>query len=533
LGQIFNNLLSLGKKRLLLLGATFAGVMAALLFAVFFILAPSYRPMATDLSSSEAAEMVAALERGGFSPKISQDGTLISLPENDIARARMLLAEDGLATAGPSGWEIFDNSSAIGMNSFMQRINRARALEGELVRSIQTLEAVESARVHLVLPEREAFSQERPEATASVIIRPRRGMDLDRKQAVAIRNMVAAAVPSLSVDNVSIMSSNGALILTDEGQPAGGDKAQLEERLARNIENILTARVGAGNVRVRVAADIATTEERMVRQSYNPDEQVARSIASDNQESQSTGGRADGVDVGNNIPFETNGSAGGTGGESSRRTSEETNFEIGNTRTEVITPAGGIRRLTIAVLVNGTYENGTYTERGSEELARLTALARSASGVNEERGDIVTVESLQFVDTMGDSGAGRGLLDLLRDNFNTILRSILGLTALVLILWFAIRPIIARIAAENEQSDQAMIETLRAAGNLEASPETTAQGAAAAGAGETEDPDEDYLAVQSVQGGIMRRYVEEVHRLIESEPDASLNTIRLWINQKS
>lgn len=477
--------------------------------------------------------MVAALEQGGFNPKISQDGTLISLPENDIARARMLLAEQGLATAGPAGWEIFDNSSAIGMNSFMQRINRARALEGELVRSIQTLEAVESARVHLVLPEREAFSQERPEATASVIIRPRRGMDLDRKQAVAIRNMVAAAVPSLTVDNVSIMSSNGALILTDEGQPAGGDKAQLEERLARNIENILTARVGAGNVRVRVAADLATAEERMVRQSYNPDEQVARSISNDSQESQSTDSRADGVDVGNNIPFETTGSAGGGGGESSRKTSEESNFEIGNTRTEVITPAGGIRRLTIAVLVNGTYENGTYTERGSEELARLTALARSASGVDEARGDIVTVESLQFVDNMSDSGADRGFLDLLRDNFNTILRSILGLTALVLVLWFAVRPIIARIAAEHEKVDHAMIETLRAAGSVEAGPIVSAQAAVPPIAGEDGETGEDYVSLHSVQGNIMRRYVDEVHRLIESDPDSSLNTIRVWINQKS
>lgn len=540
--QIIENLRGLGRGRLIALGATGLGIAAALFIGLSIAMAPQYRPLVTDTTAGEAAGMVAALEKSGFKPRVSADGTMISLPEGDFARARMALAESGLPASGNAGWEIFDNASGIGMNSFLQRVNRVRALEGELARSAQTLEAVEAARVHLVLPERESFSQDRPEPSASVILKTRRGIPLERRQAIAVRNLVSAAVPGLAPDRVVVLSASGETILAgEEGVEDGGvagHRAAIEDRMARNIESILTARVGAGNVRVRVAADLANAREVVVRESFDPDQQVARSTSALAEQSQGRNGANGTVDVANNMPGVENGGGAGGGREESRsKTLDETQFEIGSTRSETVTEAGGIKRLTVAVLVNGTMENGEYVERTPDEIARLEALVRSAVGVVEERGDAVTVESMRFIDAESfEDGEAGGLSELLARHSGTLLRGFLALAAIALILLLGVRPAMARLSGDRAAAAGAAASPASVTGMAAPAtdqPRVEGEGAPGEAPADAERTGDDYVSISSVSGDVMRRYIEELGTLVDGNREEALRVLRSWIQAKN
>ena len=175
------------------LGVTGVALVAALFFGLTSVMKPGYATLYRDLNPSEANRIVNVLEGGGFRVEITGGGSIVSVPQEDLARARMELAGQGLPGDGTPGWELFDEGSGLGMNSFMQRVNRLRALEGELARSIQTLDGVDAARVHLVLPEREAFSREKPQPSASVIVRGRAGHTVSNRQALSIRALVAVS----------------------------------------------------------------------------------------------------------------------------------------------------------------------------------------------------------------------------------------------------------------------------------------------------------------------------------------------------
>lgn len=542
--QIIQNFASMGRRRLLLMGGAVIAIVAALFLGLGAAMQPTYRPLTTDLTASEAAPMMSTLEQGGFSPRISADGTMISLPEGDIARARMALAEAGLPAAGNAGWELFDNASGIGMNSFLQRINRLRALEGELARSIQTMDGVEAARVHIVLPERETFSQERPDPSASVIVRTRRGAALDRRQALAIRNLVAPAVPDMSPEDVVVLSASGEVILGQEDMNSGGGiastRAGIEDRISRNIENILSAHVGAGNVRVRVAADISTERQVVVQESFDPEQQVARSTSALSEEDQSTDAGAGNVDVANNMPgVENGGGAGGGGSQARSKTLDETDYEIGSTRSERVIEPGSIRRLTVAVLVNGRLDGETYVDRTPEELDRLAGLVRSAAGIDTERGDEVTVDSLRFAADEGFLDAeGGGVGDFLGRNSGSLIRAATVIISLAMIMFLALR-LMRRVrepAAAAADPAGGRTEEVPAGAAAEDVSSTLPAGAPAGPGGEvvTTGPveGEEYVPIRSVSGNVMKKHIDELSSLVDSNPEEALRVIRSWIRQK-
>ena len=549
--QILDNLSALGPRRLAILGVTALVVMGALLFGLSTVLAPNWRPVAADLSASEGAAMVTALEQAGYQPRISQDGTIVSLPDDQIARARMVLAEAGLAAESLPGWELFDAQSGLGMNTFLQRVNRLRALEGELSRSIQTLDVVESARVHLVLPEREAFSADRPEPSAAIIIRTKRGAQLERRQAVAVRALVAGALPGLLPGRVTVLSASGETILSSEGEGIDGAagihsaRIAIEERIARNVEQMLSARVGAGNVRVRVAAELATTREVIRKEIFDPEGQVPRQTRSISDSSQNSEGAGDTVDVQNNIP---GGLMTGEGGdrrqENRARSEDEIRFEIGSTRSETVIEPGGLRRLSVAVLVNGSLVDGTYQDRDSEELERLAQLVRSTMGFDAAGGDLVTVDSLQFGEGGGLPMAEATLTpaERLLGHLPSLIRWGVALLIVLIVVVFAVRPALARLQPK-AAAEAAEAEARAAAGSAtpeaetgtgeEAQGETAGQGSAgearkAAG----EEDEEEYVSLASVRGTLTKRHLEELGNLVEADGAAALRQIRVWLNQK-
>jgi len=539
--HLIDNLAQLGRRRLILMGLTSAGIVAALLVGLSVVMMPTYRPFVTDATAATAAQILKELEQAGFKPRNSDDGTVISLPEADIARARMSLAEAGLPPPDTTGWALFDKTSVLGMNSFMQQINRLRALEGELARSIKSMDVVEDARVHLVLPERESFSQDKPMATASVIIRTVRGAGLERAQALAIRSLVAAAVPGLAPGRVTVLTSAGQTILAEDDPRSEMDDARvgIEDRLRRNIETILGAHVGAENVRVRVTAELETERRVVVEQSYNADQAVPRVVTSTSEDFRSNDTKPGAVDVASNLAAVAAGAEGGGSSESRAKQTEEKQFDIGSVRSEVVKEPGSIKRITVAALVNGVWLDQTYADRSPAELQQLAALVRSAAGIDEARGDTVTVQSLQFADSpdLLDGADGMGWGDLLAEQLGTLIRALVGLAVVALILIFGLRPILRHLALARGESESGGLPALDGLGG----PMAMAIGGPMAIGGDslalpalpTGEAEEEFLSFSSVQGSVMRRYVDDFSRIVENEPEAAVRTIRAWINQRS
>ncbi|KAF0674630.1 flagellar basal-body MS-ring/collar protein FliF [Profundibacterium mesophilum] len=559
---ILDNLASLGRTRLVMLGATGLALVLALFLGLGTVMAPTYAPLFRDLSPAGASRVVEELEQAGFPVKIEGGGGIVSVPQEDIARARMVLAGKGLPDEGTPGWELFDTGGGLGMNNFMQQINRLRALEGELTRSIQTIDGVEAARVHLVLPEREAFSRTRPEPSASVIVRSRASHQIGTRQGRSIRALVASAVPGMSPGRVTVLSASGETILAEDSDAAGeitlqSIRAGIEERMARSITTILTARVGAGNARVQVNVDLSNERQVIRQQSFDPSQQVVRSTESREEESRDTDRNSGEVGVANNIPEALADGAGGGAPDSENTRSqidEIVNYEIGSTQSETVREPGEIERVTVAVLVNGIYNVGgardvAYEDRSAEELARLEQLVKAAIGFDDGRGDTVSVDSLRFMDYSMDVGEPMtaSIGDQIVANMPSILRSVFALALVAAILAFGVRPMMRNmlpapamagdLALAGAGADAALGAPSGAAGLPAPEGEEGQAGdipriADAGHSGTVLDPgegDDELIRLASVQGGVRRNNLASVGEMVDMEPDGAMKVLQHWL----
>ena len=346
-------------------GAARFGVMAgvaAVLTAFFLYIAgaitePPKTILFSGLESRDAAAVTGKLDAMAVKYDIKDGGTIL-VPADQVTKLRMALAQDNLPAAGV-GYEIFDKSDAFGTTAFVQNINHLRALEGELSRSIQTIDGVQAARVHLVIPERQVFSRDDQTPSASVVLKTQGRMD--RGQVCAIQHLVAAAVSALVPDRVAIVDDHGNLL-------AGGDDKSGPDALARNqdedttnyenslrqrIESIVSSVVGAGHVQVQVAADINYNHTQTTEEKFDPDSKVVRSTQTVEQNASNTSGSTNNaVSVANALPGAANPAA-GTGDQSkdtSGRTEETTNYEISKTVKTSTVDGGDIKKVSVAVV---------------------------------------------------------------------------------------------------------------------------------------------------------------------------------------
>ncbi len=558
---ILNNLIALGRTRLIALGATGVGLVLALFFGLTAVMAPTFVPLYSNLSIAGAGRVVAALEQEGFPVQLDGSGAVVSVAEGDVARARMALAEQGLPDEGAPGWEIFDNASGLGMNSFMQQVSRLRALEGELARSIQTIEGIDAARVHLVLPDREAFSRTRPDPSASVIVRGRSTQEIGRRKALAIRALVSSAVPDLSPARVAVLTASGETILSEDlpGEVMiGAAGSAVEDRMARSITEILTARVGAGNARVQVNVDLSSERQVIRSQTFDPEQQVVRSTETREESREDRDAEGNDIGVAGNLPAElADAGTGPRSTNSSARTDEIVNYEIGSTQSETVREPGDVRRLSVAVLVNGIYnvaEDGTvsYEERPAEELERLAQLVRSAVGFDAERGDTVSVDSLRFIDYALDVGApmGMSVMQVIAANTMGILRSLFALALVALVLFFGVTPLLRRVWPEPGLALSAagmpgtpaleggggvpQVGSGAKAAALSAPGRTPSlsQKVAVMDPGQGDVPD-DLVTLASVSGGVRRGRINVIGQLVENEPAEALRVMQNWLAEEA
>jgi flagellar M-ring protein FliF len=433
------------------------------------VTAPSMAPLFTELSLEDSNRVVKELESQGIPFELRGDGSTVLIPKDQVTRARMRLAEGGLPRGGSVGYEIFDKSDTLGTTSFVQNVNHLRALEGELARTIRSIDRVSAARVHLVIPERQLFQRDRQDPSASIVLRVR--SQLEQPQVRAIRHLVATAVRGLKPERVSIVDEQGRLLADGVGAADAGvaplldeRNAAFEQRMKNQVESIVSSVVGPGRARVTVSAELDYTRVQQTSDRYDPESRVVRSTQSREEAAQSNQGQQDGgVTVNNQLPGNNQQQAAqpAASADSNRKTEETVNYEISRTTRTEVTEPGRVKRLSVAVLVDGNYKKGansnetTYEARAQEEIDRIGALVRSAIGFDDKRGDKVEVVNLRFAEVAGTPQIAEegGFLSMLRFNTDDIMHAINLVIVVILsllVLLFVVRPLVRRIVTPDE-----------------------------------------------------------------------------------
>ena len=540
-------------------GAARFGVMAgvaAVLTAFFLYIAgaitePPKTILFGGLEPRDAAAVTAKLDGMNVKYDAKADGTVL-VPSDQVTKLRMALAQDNLPAAGV-GYEIFDKSDAFGTTAFVQNINRLRALEGELSRSIQTIDGVESARVHLVVPERQIFSRDEQTPSASVVVKTRAMMG--RGQVAAIQHLVAAAVASLTPDRVAIVDDRGNLLAggDDKSGPdaaAAGQEQNItdyEDRLRQRIESIVAMVVGAGHVRVQVAADINYNHTSTTSESYDPDSKVIRSTQTVEQNASDTNGSGQAaVSVSNALPnAATTGATTPTDSSKSNsgRTEETTNYEISKKVTTSTQDGGEVKHLSVAVVVDGTAAgagaSAPYKARTPAEMAQITNLVKSAMGFDQARGDQVQVSNMAFarLEVAEGSPAAKPLLGLDPAYWFKIIEAAIMCVTALLIGLFVARPLINRMFAPNPPSAHQPTQFAGGSPVAGALPAPGHHGGAVAVGSDGMLapikilPAQPGIDLSEIEGQVRESSSKKIGEVVNAHPEEALAIIRTWLHQ--
>lgn len=530
-------------------GAARFGVMAgvaAVLTAFFLYIAgaitePPKTILFSGLESRDAAAITGKLDSMAVKYDVKDGGTIL-VPADQVTKLRMALAQDNLPAAGV-GYEIFDKSDAFGTTAFVQNINHLRALEGELSRSIQTIEGIGGARVHLVIPERQVFSRDDQSPSASVVLKTRGRMD--RGQVQAIQHMVAAAVSSLSAERVAIVDDRGNLL-------AGGDSKTGPDAMSRNqdedttnyeaalrsrVEAIVTSVVGAGHVQVQVAADIDYNQTQTTSETFDPDSKVVRSTQTVERNASDTNGGGSAVSVANALPGGGATGGGDAGRNTSGSTEETTNYEISKKVTTSTVNGGDVKKLSVAVVVDGTTTGegaGTYKPRTAAEMAQITALVKSAIGFDPARGDQVQVSNMPFarMETTAGTEAPKPLLGLDAGYwFKIIEAAILCITALLIGLFVA-KPLINRMfTAQGAGGGRVALAGVSPVAGALPSPAMASAEHHTGGTPAQLAAPQSSIDISRIDGQVRESSIKKVGEVVSSHPEEALAIIRTWLHQ--
>ena len=537
LQSLLDFLKGLGASRLVAMVAVTAALIGFFAFVIMRVTTPQMTTLFTDLSIEDSSAIIKDLDRQAIPYELRNDGTIIMVPKDKVTRLRMKLAEGGLPKGGGVGYEIFDKSDALGTTSFVQNINHLRALEGELARTIRALDRIQAARVHLVLPERPLFSRETPEPSASIVVRVRGA--LEPQQIRAIRHLVASAVSGLKPQRVSIVDEAGQLLADGEGsenENVVGDerRAAYEKRMRNEVEAIVSSVVGAGRARVQLSADFDYNKITQTSDSFDPEGRVLRSSQT-REESSSTIDNSGQVTVNNELPGNQRPDAAAAARDQSKKTEETNNYEISHTTKTEVTEAGRVNRISVAVLVDGSYtknEKGemVYQERSKEQLDRIAALVRSAIGFDQKRGDHVEVVNLKFAEAPAVAPIAEptglfGMLQFTKDDVMYVIELGVMMLLSLVVLFMVVRPLVRRILASE------VIPALTGADQVPAL--TDGNAAAATGQSLVPGPNaaSQMIDVAQVQGQVHAQTVHRVGELAERNPNETASIVRQWLTE--
>jgi flagellar M-ring protein FliF len=529
-------------------------LLAGFIMIAFRMSSANLVPLYTNMSLEDSAKVVAELEKTAIPYELIGNGTGIMVPSDKVLRLRMSMAEQGVpAGASIVGYEIFDREESFGSSNYVMSINMMRALEGELSRTIASLSGIENARVHLVMPKRELFTRDKEKPSASVTVKIRGGHTLEKNEVTAITHLVASSVPGLDPSKVTVVDSHGRLLArgTGEGSLDAAAATVMEYRVAyenhmqQTLEDLLQRVVGAGKVRVQVAADM--NFDRIVTNSekFDPEGQVARSVQSSSgrEDAEDKAGK-DNVTVGNNLPAAASGAEGGnTSKKQQENSTETTNFEISKTVQNHVKEGGTVNKISVAVLVDGNYTtdadgNQTYAPRNEEELANIRKLIASAIGFDEKRGDKVEVVNMRFSD-QGDKLEEESFFQRFKLEMQSIIQTlIIGVVAILAIL-LVLRPAVTQLVRTTQSPSG------RVAGELAALEGPAGGGMAAVsggggggggparlpGGGE-QDASEILIDVANIKGGMKSSSMTKINEIVDKYPEETMGVLRQWMLQQ-
>src|SRR5262245_11408608 len=439
LERLWNGLLALGARRLAALGLIGLTVFAAVGFGSYYLSRPELETLYIGLNAQDVSRIGAALKEAGIAFDVNSQGNAVLVRYGQTAQARMLLAEKGLPSSANAGYELFDKMGSMGLTSFMQEITRVRALEGEIARTIQAMKGVKGARVHIVLPDAGSFRRTRQPPSASVIIRTETPGDFS--SGPAIRHLVAAAIPGMTTDQVSVLSTDGTILA------AGGDSVSatpakmlsLERTVAKelqdNVRKTLAPYLGLDNFEISVAARLNTDKRQINETNFNPEGKAERSVRTvkETGSSQNSNSSRPTAGVEQNIPADqaTGSATGEQNKKQNERREELTNYEVSSKIIQTVSEGYKVENLTIAVIVNrkrmlATLGEGARPEALENQLKEVERLVGSAAGVDEKRGDRITVAAVDFLpnDHSLEAVPGAGIMAQIMEHMGSFIRAI-------------------------------------------------------------------------------------------------------------
>jgi flagellar M-ring protein FliF len=538
--RFWENLMKLGTRRLIGLGVTGLVIFFVTGLAGFYLSRPTQELLYSGLDREDVARIASALKEANIEFDVSADSTSVYVRYGQTAPARMLLAEKGLPNSPNAGNELFDKLGSLGLTSFMQQVTRVRALEGELARTIQLMSAVKAARVHLVLPDDGSFRRESEPPSASVVVRT--DVPDDVTVAKAIRHLVAAAVPGMKPEQVTVLDTDGMLLASgdDTGDSAPGQMLSLEKTFSKeiqdNIGRTLTPFFGFNNFQISVATRINTDKRQTDETVYDPDSRVERSVrvVRSNETSQNSSNQPATTVTQNLPPEKTESDNGKQSNEENQKRDQTTNYEVSSKTIQTISGGFEVEHISVAVLVNRASLvaslGGKPTEDAiNKQLSDLEQIIASAAGASPSRGDTIKISAVDFVES------GRDLAPvppptwqeiLLRQTGTAINGGVILLVAL-LGLWFGVRPVVKAL------SPPTGIDA--AAGYLGADsialPEPTLQMPEGMPMFSGMSPEPNLI--EDLTDNNKRTPVKRLEQIVEFDEQQAVNILKLWMRQRS
>ncbi|SHG44780.1 flagellar basal-body MS-ring/collar protein FliF [Massilia sp. CF038] len=527
----------------IVLGVGIAVVLAIMAGVFMWSQKPEYRVLFANVSDQDGGAITAQLDQMAIPYKFSEGGGAIMVAADRVHDARLKLAAQGLPKGGNVGFELMENQK-LGVSQFHEQVNYQRSLEGELARSIQSLAAVGTARVHLALPKPSVFVREQQKPTASVLLNLQTGRTLDQGQVSAIVHLVASSVPELPASNVTVVDQNGNLLSDTSKQ--GGPKqldpnqlkyvAQIQEGIIRQVESLITPLVGRGNVRAEASADIDFAQVDTAAEQYKPNSPPEPSSIRSQTTSEAGSPPAPAAGVPGALSNQPPGAAtapiaGGTpvagapAGGGNMRKDATTNYEVDKTIRYEQKPMGGIKRLTVGVLVNYRRivdeKTGKVTVKAltAAEVAQIEELVREAMGYSKDRGDTMTVKNAPF-DGVDKPAAPPETLPWWKDAeiqrmLWTAARGLFFFAILAFLFFRVLRPMLRPVMRK--------LDEITEVPPLPAPPE------AAAGEGADGEPRTALQELESTQNQGYRENLQMAKALAKDDPRVVANVVKAWV----
>jgi len=523
-------------RRGLAIGIVLLASVATFGSLIYWNSAPDYQILFSNLAQEDAGEMVAKLKEKKIPFQLSPSGTSISVPKEAVYEVRLALTAEGLPKGGGVGFEVFDRTS-LGVTDFVQKLNYQRAMQGELARTIKQIKEVEQARVHIVTPKESLFVEEQKKPTASVFLKTRAGMSLSALQVEGIVHLVASAIEGLEPNHITVVDTSGRILSKRNDSSILGQmttnqleyQRNLEEGYKRKIQGMLEEVLGLNKAIARVSADIDFQQIDITEERFDPNGVVRSEQKNTERSSLNSGTRAvepksektaeppaakgralvpleasPKAPAPTSAPFQNN---------QSERQNEIRNFEISKINKHIRNPVGNIKKLSVAVVIDGNYKESAdakgggktkqFTSRPSEEMKKLENIVKTAMGYDEKRGDQVEVINMPFnFAIMEDETKGVPAGIPWKEYSLLAYKPLVSLILAALFIFFVVRPLLKR-------KGYAPVESPMLPGN---SPLALApQGA------------------PGIKGGDMR---DQTLQLAQGNPSKTVGIVKTWLNEK-